>query len=355
MDERDREPVEAPWADDEREIHRLLERAGPRPEAPEADLDAIRATARSAWQACWGARPLRRSRWSGRGARLAAAAGIAAALALAAGLGWWWQGLRGARPPEVVAFLETVSGSVGVGDGVAAAGVAAGHAVPAGAVISTGGATEPEGRASLRLASGATVRLDAESRLRLVSASVLDLERGTLYVDTGTTDRPGAALEVRTALGVARDIGTQFIVRLMGADAQALAVRVREGVVAVERGGGSFRAGAGRELVLHRDGRVERRAAPGHGPAWEWVMAAAPGFELEGRTVAELLAWVSRETGWRVLYEDPKLAAAAEEIVLHGSLGELRPDQAAFALLPSAGLEGELRGGVLVVREDPGP
>ena len=350
MDERHREPAEAPWADDEREIRRLLERAGPRPEVPEADLEAITATARSAWQACWGARPVRRSRWSGHGARLALAAGLAAALALAVGLGWWWQALRSAAPPEVVAHLETVSGPVGLGDGVAAAGAAAGQAVPAGAMVSTGGATEPEGRASLRLASGATVRLDAESRLRLVSASVLDLERGTVYVDTGTAERPGTALEVRTALGVARDVGTQFLVRLR---AEALSVRVRDGVVAVERDGQAFRTGAGRELVLRRDGRVERREAAGHGPAWEWVMAAAPRFELEGRSVAELVAWVSRETGWRVLYEDPELAAAAEGIVLHGSLGELRPDQAPFALLPSAGLEGELRGGVLVVQRGP--
>jgi len=349
MDERPDRPAQTRWDDEERGVSELLERAGARPEVPDADLEEITATARSAWQACWGAQPLPRSRWSAPGARLAMAAGLAAALALAVGLGWGWRSLRPAGPPEVVAHVESVSGPVGLGDG-AAAGAALGQPVPAGTVITTGGATEPEGRASLRLATGATVRLDAESRLRLVSASVLQLDRGTVYVDTGSPERPGAALEVRTTLGVARDVGTQFLVRLVGAEAEALAVRVREGVVAVERGGQAFRAGAGRELVLHRDGRVERRPAAGHGPAWEWTMAAAPAFELEGRTLAELLAWVSRETGWRLLYEDPELAAAAEGIVLHGSLGELRPDQAPFALLPSAGLEGELRGGVLVVQ-----
>jgi hypothetical protein len=140
------------------------------------------------------------------------------------------------------------------------------------------------------------------------------------------------------------------MVRVVGREAEAMSVRVREGAVAVERGGATFRAGAGRELVLHRDGRVERRDAPGYGPAWEWVPAAGPAFELEDRSVVELLDWVSRETGWRVLYEDPELAASAEGIVLHGSMGELRADQAPFELLPSAGLEGELRGGVLVVR-----
>jgi ferric-dicitrate binding protein FerR (iron transport regulator) len=337
--------------DDDREVRELLERAGPRPEIPEEDLEAIVAAARAEWQERWGAEPRREAWWSSRGTAVAVAAGLAAALALALGLGWWWQGLRGGGAPAVVARVEAVSGPAlfaAGGDGDRP--LAAGEPVPAGAVVATGGATEREGRVSLRLATGTTVRLDSASRLRLASASVLELERGAVYLDTGTAERPGAPLEVRTALGTARDVGTQFSVRLVGADARALGVRVREGRVEVVRRGRTYVAGAGDELVLRRDGPLERRQVPGYGPAWEWAMDAAPGFDLEGRTLRELLDWVSRETGWRILYEDPELAAAAEEIVLHGSLGELDPDQAPFAVLPGAGLEGELRQGVLVVR-----
>ncbi|HUP43256.1 MAG TPA: FecR domain-containing protein [Thermoanaerobaculia bacterium] len=333
--------------DDDREMRELLERAGPRPEIPEADLEAIVTSARAEWQARWESEPRREAWWRSRGA----AAGLAAALALAVGLGWWWQGLRGGGAPAVVAQVEVVSGPVrlaaGGGEGRP---LAAGEPVPAGAVVATGGATEREGRVSLRLATGTTVRLDSASRLRLASASILELERGAVYLDTGTAERPGAPLEVRTALGTARDLGTQFSVRLVGADARALGVRVREGRVEVVRRGRTYVAGAGDELVLRREGPLERRRVPGYGPAWEWAMDAAPGFDLEGRTLRELLDWVSRETGWRILYEDPELSAAAEEIVLHGSLGDLDPDQAPFAVLPGAGLEGELRQGVLVVR-----
>lgn len=351
MDERPDGPAPTRWDDDERAAAELLERAGRRPEIPEEDLAAITATARSAWRARWGDQPLRpESRWF-RGRGLAAVAGLAAALALAAGLGWWWRSLRPGGPPPVVAHLEAVSGAVELaGAGVEAGGPAAGQPLRAGATVVTGGAAGPEGRAGLRLASGTIVRLAAESRLVLVSASELELERGTVYLDTGTAAPGGGAVAVWTPLGTARDVGTQFMVRLVSGEAGALAVRVREGAVAVERGGATFRAGAGRELVLHRDGRVERRDAPGYGPAWEWVAAAGPAFDIEGRSVAELLEWVSRETGWRVLYEDPGLAAAAEGVVLHGSMGDLRPEEAPFALLPGAGLEGELRGGILVVR-----
>lgn len=353
MDERHREPAPTPWDDDEGRVEELLERAGPLPELPEEDLEAITATARSAWRSCWGDAPIRETRRPGR-RRLAVAAALAATLALAVGLGWWWRGLDPSGSPELAAHLEAVSGSVALaGDAVAAEIPSAGQPVPAGAVIITGGPSGPpfdlEGRVSLRLATGATVRLDAESRLLVVSASVLELARGTVYLDTGTAVSSDARVEVRTALGTARDVGTQFMVRV---EQEAMSVRVREGAVAVERGGATFRTGAGRQVVLHRDGRVERREAPGYGSPWEWVTAAAPPFELEGRTLAELLDWVSRETGWRVRFADRALAESADGIVLHGSLGGVGPDQAPFVVLPGAGLEGDLREGVLTVRRE---
>jgi hypothetical protein len=107
-------------------------------------------------------------------------------------------------------------------------------------------------------------------------------------------------------------------------------------------------------MVVRTDGSFVRREAPGHGPAWDWVVATAPAFELEGSTLGELLAWVSRETGWRVRFSEPELAGSADAIVLHGDLNGLRPDQAPFAVLPGAGLEGELDDGVLVVRRGGG-
>jgi hypothetical protein len=80
--------------------------------------------------------------------------------------------------------------------------------------------------------------------------------------------------------------------------------------------------------------------------------AAAP-FEIEGSTVAEMLAWVARETGWTVRYEDEDLARAARQMPFEGggrAARELRPDQAAFYLLPGARLEGRLEHGTLTVR-----
>jgi hypothetical protein len=346
MDERD-QMTDGPSPPGEEEVvRRLLEMAGPRPPIPQEDLDAISAAARAVWREEVRKRSgavLERPRRS----LPALALGLAAALALAVGLAGWWWGSRSDRVPPTVAWVEAVTGDVHLG--AAANPVAAGAPVPLGAALRSGGAGS-EGRASLRLAGGATVRLDAGTRLRFASAGILELERGALYVDTGSGPRRPGAIEVRTPLGTVRDVGTRFAVRIVEPGKAALLVRVRDGEVLTEHRGHAWRTPAGQELILHRDGKAEIRGVAIHGAEWDWVLRAAPGFAIEGRSLRELLDWVSRETGWRIRFADPGLADSAAKIVLHGGIGDLRPDRAPFAVLPGAGLSGKLEDGTLVIR-----
>jgi hypothetical protein len=349
MDERDHRTTDGPSPPGEEEVvRRLLEMAGPRPPIPQEDLDAISAAARLAWRQEIQKRGGVAVEKSSRPLR-ALALGLAAALALAVGLAGWW-GSRSDRVPPTVAWVEAVAGPVHLE--TAANGsrlTSAGEPVPLGATLRSGGAGS-EGRASLRLAGGATVRLDAGTRLRLASAGALELESGALYVDTGSGPRRPAAIEVRTPLGTVRDVGTRFAVRIVEPGKAALLVRVRDGEVLTEHRGRAWRTPAGQELILRRDGTVESRGVATHGAEWDWVLRAAPGFDIEGRSLRELLDWVSRETGWRILFADPGLADSAAKIVLHGGIGDLRADRAPFAVLPGAGLAGELRDGTLVIR-----
>lgn len=374
MDERDRRADRGPGGivegfagastpgDDDREVAALLGVAGPRQEISWEDLDAVTAAARVAWRRkvdeVAAGRRARRTKFVTVMTRVAA--GLAAVLVVAVAV-LWWSGRRSGDATAVVAEVEAVTGSVRM---TAARGgpeqVVEGLTLGPEAELETGGAAQAVGRLSLRLAGGVTVRADAGTILRVASAEVLELRRGAVYVDTGTDGTPAAprsgrspGIEVRTPVGNARDVGTRFAVRLLGAGEPTLRVRVRDGAVLVEQRGASFRAGAGDELVLRGDGTVERRRASVWGDDWSWVLDAAPGFDLEGRTLAEFLDWVSRETGWDVQFEDERLAASAGEITLHGSLGGLRADQAPLAVLPGAGLEGTLQDGTLTVRRSP--
>jgi ferric-dicitrate binding protein FerR (iron transport regulator) len=276
---------------EEEQVRHLLEEAGPRPEVPPEDLAKIKAAFRAEWEG-----HVRRRRSPDRRLWL-----LAASVLLAIGLGWWfWP----ASPPASVAGPEL----------------------------------ETETPAAFRL-KGASLRLDAGSRVRLVSASEIRLERGAVYIDS----QGAGTVAVQTPLGTVTEIGTQFEVRLLES---AVRVRVREGAVRVE----SHRAEAGTELTLKADGSVTQSRIAAYGPPWDWVLKAAPPIRIEGLTLEEVLDRVARETGWTVRYEDPGLAASAGEIVVHGNVEHLAPEQALEVVLPGAGLDHRVVDGVLILR-----
>lgn len=391
MSEHDRTaPQAAP--DEEADVRRLIEQAGPRPPVPAEDLEAITAAARAAWRRDVASReeareslagyqgtvapaaptapvPAARDRASGATAPAAASPPrrhrgrseiakqwlFAAAVLLGIGLLGWLMRAVGEVPAG--AAVESVSGTTWIG--TAATGgsrpLLPGEEIPVGTTLATArpGSEVVAGRASLRLPGGTVVRVDAGTTVRLDSPTALTLERGAVYADSGES---GSGLTVATPGGTATDVGTRFSVRVLDPGPRPkVEVRVRDGAVAVERGGRSWMASAGEELVvatLH--GEPHRRPVDAWGAEWDWVLDAAAGYPIEGRTLGELLDWVARETGWTVRWADPALAGSARDVVLRGSAGRLRPDQVPFAVLPGAGLEGELvesdGGSELVIR-----
>lgn len=334
-------------ANEDVSVDRLLASAGPGPvPRPEARAAAKRA-ARAVWEAKVASHAVavarRRQRWQWM---TAVAATVVAALGAYFLLGPQAPPTVSA-PPEAVAQVATVealwsSVQVREASGSGVAFLAAGDSLAAQSEIDTGG----RGRAALRLATGHALRLDVGTRLRLGPDAAVFLEEGAVYVDSAGA-RPGTAVSVHLPQAVVQEVGTQFEVRLVDGD---LRVRVREGRVDVKVGGDRHTAPAGEEVLVGRDGTVERHAVPSWGEGWSWVLQSSPSFELEGRTVAEMLDWVARETGWQVSYADAALAQKAREIVIHSSVEGLRPDEAPGLVLPGSGLDYELRGGELVVR-----
>jgi hypothetical protein len=390
VNENDLDPARANAPLDDDAIARLLGDAGARPPIPREDLDAIAGAARAAWRA---RERERAGRAGSGGAARATSAGATpssaamtrrrppraiAGLALAAGLmalffgtrAWWHA--RDAGPPAAVpaaparvAVVVASTTSLRVEEGGVERIVAAGEAIIAGTIVhgastATGATDASSASATLRLESGAEIRLDAGASARLASPTRIDLLGGALYADTdpeatlGAATRHGPAprLEIHTAAGVARDIGTRFMARLVaGGSAPTLEVLVRDGAVAVERDSDSMIANTGEQITARAGAPIERVAAPTWGPEWAWVVDAATPLEVGGRSVADMLNWVARETGYTVRYEDAALAEAARATILQASREQttMRPDQAPFVLLP-ANLEGEVEAGVLTVR-----
>ncbi len=251
---------------------------------------------------------------------------------------------------EPVAVLEILRGPVEVLPAVARQGstqplnLGAGAPIYAGAVVTTSDASGP---AAFRLAGGQSLRLAANTRVQVASNTSMVLERGAVYLDSNTE----SSVEVRTTLGVVRDIGTQFEVRMIEApDGEgAVRIRVRAGKVVLERESTSHEAGAGEELAMGADGTLTRGTSPIYGPHWDWVFETAPVPALEGRPLSAFLDWAVREGGWTLQFADDETARLAPTITLHGDAHNLTPAQAMTMVLSSSGLDYRVDGGTLLV------
>ncbi len=299
---------------------RLLRLAGRRPAAPVERVARVRQMVHERWRANTRQRRVRRRAMV---AALAAVAGLILAVVLM-------------RPAAVVAPAGVVVARIERTEGPVELQV--GGRVQQGEWTQTG----KEARVGLRLISGTSVRLDEESRMRLISPDVIELAAGALYLDTG---RESTGLEVRTPFGTARDIGTQFEVRLRDASLQ---LRVRTGLVELRRGADVVPARAGTELTITAGGTATR-PIPTNDPEWAWTIALAPQFDIEGRSVAAYVEHLSREQGWTLRYADASLARDATSMILHGSVAGLETEDAIATALAASGLVHRVRDGELLV------
>ena len=326
---------QAPEDRSEEAIRALLASAGTRAHLPEAEIAAVTAAARDEWRR----RYVRR--WT-PGRRFALVAAAAAAMATGAALLLTRNDAPAPDPP--VAVVERLSGSATVeGDGGAPPrGLAVGGSLLTGSTV----VTKEGGQLSIRMASGASVRLDASTRARLESLALVDLVSGAVYVDTGSGR--GAEVSVRTSLGLFEAVGTRYEVRAPEGG-EGARLRVREGTVALRRAEGPVLARAGQTLTVLSDGTVQPGTTSVAGSDWEWTVRAAPVPPIEGRTAREILDWLCRETGWRIRVEDAETARVRATTRLHGSASHLTPFEVPSVVLASCGLSHRLEGDALVV------
>ncbi|MGH8244300.1 MAG: FecR domain-containing protein [Steroidobacteraceae bacterium] len=268
-------------------------------------------------------------------------AGAAAALVLAVALMLRWTPPVGQQTE--LARIARIAGDVEVATGDAWRPVAeARQRLTAGVKLRT----LADGRAALTLAGGESLRIAADTELMLDAPGRLYLQDGTIYIDSGA--RPAAGrVEIVTPAGTARDLGTQFELQVEGA---ALRLRVREGIVGLDRGGRSLTGQAGEQVSIDGLGGVTRAPIAPYDPAWDWAEAIAPMPDMDGQPASALIAWVARETGRRLRYESALVEQRAAAVILHGEIRHLAPLEALEAMLATTDLMFELRGDTMEIR-----
>ena len=306
---------------------RLLGLAVPRVAVSRLRTERVRANVRSEWQGRTRRRAAKRKALFVTA--LAGAVAMLFTIARAPELG------RPAVVREAVAVVEDVDGGP--------ERIRSGASVRIGEQIETTG----QSRVALRFADGTSVRVDTRSRLRVLAGSAIELAAGAVYVDSG---RESGQFEVRTALATARDIGTQFEVRLL--DAQ-LRLRVRTGVVELRDEVRTISGRPGTEILLSATDAMSR-PIPVHGADWEWTTRLAPRLAMEGMSLHAFLDRIAREHGWTVEYVDTFLERESARTILHGSIEGLAAADAVAVAVETSGLRHHLERGVLVLSRKDG-
>lgn len=334
---------------EEEALQGLLREMAPEADAPPEVRERIRLAVAAEWRAAVTPAPAI-SAASARAARrwqrpaMALAAGLAVA---AVALGILQPGSPTVTP--VAATLARVSGPVEAGQ--AADGnsgwqpVATGQALAVGQGLVTG----PRGKAALALADGVTLRLDAGTRIALAGIDRVVVERGAVYLDSGERQAAGAAVRIDTAFGSTRHLGTQYEVRVQPA---GMHVSVREGRVetTLQAAPVPVVAQAGEQVIIGTTGTVARRPLDRRDPRWNWITDVTPPYAIEDRRLAEFLVWVCRETGRDLAFATPDAEAAAQAIILRGSVAGLSPDDALAAVMATTNLTYTDDGGRLIVQ-----
>jgi ferric-dicitrate binding protein FerR (iron transport regulator) len=213
--------------------------------------------------------------------------------------------------------------------------------------------------AGLRWMNGTLVRLDENSELKLLSDVEIFLMSGRVYLDTLPGQAAGQAIVIRTPQGLVRHLGTQFMVQ---ASASSLLISVREGEVMVQALPTSISAGqqgpatarVGQQLRLSPNGKIELESIPTWGDNWTWAEVLSPGFESDGRSLADLFTWAGRELGRRVEYTTPSAESVAATTLLHGNL-DVQPQQALAVATATSDLTTRLSDGNIVIMLTQGP
>lgn len=191
----------------------------------------------------------------------------------------------------------------------------------------------PGTRLLLTLTNGFGVRVDQSSRLIFESPARLRLEQGAVYVETPRVSSSGSSADfvVQTAYGAVQHVGTRFEVRVASDE---LRVRVRDGTAV-------FHGASGKDTTVNAGEQLNYRAGivtvvPGPGPAsdaWGWAELVRPEYPIDGRSLAEVLAWLAHEAGMQLEFTDEASRTRAAEITLRGDVGTLLPRESIQAVL----------------------
>jgi hypothetical protein len=87
----------------------------------------------------------------------------------------------------------------------------------------------------------------------------------------------------------------------------------------------------------------------GFGADWDWIVRAVRTPPIEGRSLAEFLAWVEREGGRQIRFRDRALERSAATTIVYGAIDGLSVEEALSVVLPTCGLAHRTDNGTVLI------
>lgn len=206
-------------------------------------------------------------------------------------------------------------------------------------VIQSGSRIETGSDSQLGLQlSGLDLRINQQTVLQLFQDRVL-LQTGQIYISTNKTATHESSVKIVTPLAEIQHVGTQYLVE-MGPD--GVATLVREGEIRVKLDAQEINASAEEEyatkITVSNDLQLNEQRADKSGSDWNWILKSAPAFNIEGHSAFDFLQWASRETGLKLVFDNPHTKTHAKLSQLSGDISMLNPDEAIEPVLATTRL-----------------
>lgn len=280
-------PGENAARENDRAIEDLLGRAAPRPTPPADATQKAKLAIQQEWQQVTHRRTAHR-----RMLLVATAATFLLAVALVTNTR-----LAPLEQPVQVATMDKAVGTVYMlGEKSELSPVVDLAAVRSGETIKT----DRDAGVGLSWGNGGSLRLDQNTEVRFVSADRIELQSGRVYFDSMPETGLPAKLTITTREGDVTHIGTRFMAAV---DDASLTVSVRDGKVRVD-GYHRVTVNEGKRTRFIGASQPEELDIRAYGPDWHWVETTAPVQALDGKKLKDLLAWIARETGYRIEFKE---------------------------------------------------
>ena len=218
--------------------------------------------------------------------------------------------------------------------------------VTAGAELRAGQHFDARGDTLLTLRGGGNLRFARGSGFEVLASDAVRLESGEMYVDIPPGSREARSFVAVTAAGEFRHLGTQFALAVNDGSTR---LRVREGRVQWQGTGSESIVEAGTEVMIDQNQGVTRRAVDSAGSHWSWAESMTPDIDIQGKPLAQVLDWVARETGRKLVIADEATRQKVATIRMSGNVRGLEPLNALKAVMESTSLRLDLPAGTIRV------